>query len=91
MQALGRTLAAVGATVLLGLAAGIASGSTSPPGAGYQWAQPPSWIPITAAVAQPSPPGMEYAWAQPGTAPVDAPYAQPPALVPTDASSCSIS
>ena len=100
MQRLARRLSAVGAAILMALAVGVASGSTPPPGAGYQWAQPgcapreapaaqpPASVPISAQ-AMPLP-GMDYAWAQPGTAPRDVSYGQPPAVVPTDASSCSI-
>jgi hypothetical protein len=90
MQRLGRLLAAAGAGVLIGLAAGAAAGAPLPPGSEYAWAQPgtamvatpdaqpPAWIPIAAQPAY-AVQGMDYAWAQPGTAPVD----QPPASVPT--------
>ena len=37
-------------------------------------------LPVGRAAA--TPPGSAYAWAQPGTAPVEVPFAQPPAWVP---------
>jgi hypothetical protein len=57
----------------------------SPPGTGYDWAQP-GCAPAKTCCTQPSfalgyfvlnAPAADYAWAQPGTAPVTTPHAEP--------------